>query len=562
MSRFLTLNIGASKAVLAEYALKGKNALTLTGYGEADLTAAGDATGALDAVLSPALAALMREKGIKPAPLVVSLNAQTVFLRPAKFPPVSGDKLDELVRYEIEQNVPFASDEIVSDHQFTGETPEGDKAAMIAAAKIEQVRSVTDAVAGAGLSPVIVDVSPMAVYNAFCFANPKATGCSVILDVGAKTTSLILVEGEKIYTRSIPVAGNTITREIAQAFGCTQEEAEQLKRERGYVSLGGVTEDEDEVSDRVAKIIRTVLTRLHAEISRSINFYRSQQGGNAPERLYLTGGTVRLPQFDEFFHESLQVEVAYLNPFQRIAVGGRVNRNALANDAFTLAESAGLALRMTDLATMKINLMPPELVEHARNVKRIPFVVLGAVAFLAALGVGVFIENGRAERVKEEVTCVEEANGRLGKLEQGLKKAQAQMAGELEACDEFQKLLMSRSDALRRVKAVRKSLLPGMWLTEWKPLKDVDGARIVIRGWKDQLSAIEARRSQKKRATAAELVQAELIKQKVVVPDTVKIVAQKDVKNCMSEFALEMTVAPAAAACPEEAKAGKKKGAR
>ena len=199
MSRFLTLNIGASKAVLAEYQLTGKNSLTLVAYGDADLPAAAEATGALEATLAPAIHRIMREKGIKPAPLVVSLNGQAVFPRFAKFPPVAAEKLEELVRYEIEQNVPFPIDEIVSDHQFTGTTADGEKAAMIVAAKVDQVRNVTDAVAAAGLAPSIVDVSPVAVYNAFRWTNPGATGCSVILDIGSRTTSLILVEGENAY---------------------------------------------------------------------------------------------------------------------------------------------------------------------------------------------------------------------------------------------------------------------------------------------------------------------------------------------------------------------------
>ena len=67
MSRFLTLNIGASNAVLAEYALKGKGALALTAYGEIDLSAAGEAVGSLEATLTPALQRVMREKGIKSA---------------------------------------------------------------------------------------------------------------------------------------------------------------------------------------------------------------------------------------------------------------------------------------------------------------------------------------------------------------------------------------------------------------------------------------------------------------------------------------------------------------
>ena len=574
MSRFLTLNIGASKAVLAEYQLKGKNSLTLTAYGEADLPATSDAAGALEAVLTPALHQIMREKGIKPAPLVVSLNGQAVFPRFAKFPPVSQDKLEEMVRYEVEQNVPFPIDEIVCDHQFTGTTAEGDKAAMIVAAKIDQVRSVTDAVAAAGLTPLIVDVSPMAIYNAFRWSNPGASGCSVILDIGSRTTSLILVEDEKIYNRSIPVAGNTITKDIAQTFGCSLEEAEQLKIERGYVSLGGVSEDEDEVTDRVSKVVRTVLTRLHAEISRSINFYRSQQGGNAPSRLFLTGGCVRLPQLDEFFRETLQVDVGYLNPFAQISIGPKVNRQALANDAFTLAESAGLALRMTDSAAVKINLMPPELVERARTAKRIPFLVLGAACFLAALGVLWFTESGREERTLAKVEAVQARNGGLNKLKDSLAKAQDAARVEQMRCDELQKLLASRSAALRRVKAVRKSLLrespqddarPIMWIVSWEPLKNSDGARVTIRGWSDALKAKEAEIAGKTSGkTAAEVVQMLLMKQHdVIVPESVKIVAQKDIKDCLSEFAISMEFAPPPSLLDDgRNSAGKKKGGR
>ena len=553
MSRFLTLNIGASKAMLAEYQLKGRNSLSLAAYGEADLSSVGEAAGALEATLTPALMQIMREKGIKPAPLVVSLNGQAVFPRFAKFPPVADEKLEELVRYEVEQNVPVPIDEIVSDYQFTGMTADGEKAAMIVAAKVDQVRAVTDAVAAAGLSPFMVDVSPMAVYNAFRWAHPESAGCSVILDIGSRTTSLILVEGEKIYNRSIPVAGNTITKEIAQTFGCSLEEAEQLKLERGYVSLGGVVEDADEIADRVSKVVRAVLTRLHAEISRSINFYRSQQGGEAPVRLFLTGGCVRLPQLDEFFRETLQLEVGYLNPFTRISLGPKVNRQAFANDAFTLVESAGLALRMTDGAAIKINLMPPELVAHARAVKRIPFLAAGALCILAAMGIGISIENGASEKARVQVERYQQANNSLRNLEAKLKAAQTEDRGVRESCDVFQQLLMSRSATLRRVNVVRESLLPGMWIVSWEQIKGseeegrMEGARVTIRGWRDAMSAVESKFANVggRKATAAEMVQMVLKSRNVFVPDSVKIVAQRDVKDCLLEFAISMTFAPA-----------------
>ena len=123
MARIVTLNIGASRAVLAEYAVKGKTGLTLTAYGSADLTGLDwEAEGAAEAVLVPALREAAKAAGIKPGPLNLALNGQMVFPRFTKFPAVSADKLEELVRYEVEQEVPFPIDEIVCDHQFLGQT--------------------------------------------------------------------------------------------------------------------------------------------------------------------------------------------------------------------------------------------------------------------------------------------------------------------------------------------------------------------------------------------------------------------------------------------------------
>ena len=578
MAKIVTLNIGASRAVLAEYALKGKNGLTLTAYGAADLTGLDwEAEGSVEAVLAPALREVSKSVGIKPGPLYLALNGQMVFPRFSKFPTVPADKLDELVRYEVEQEVPFPIDEIVFDHQFLGSTAEGDTAAMIVAAKLDQVTKVTDAVTSVGFNPVVVDAGPMAVLNALKRSYAGLPGGTVVLDIGAKTTSLILMENEKIYLRSIPVAGNAITKEIAQSFGCTLEEAEALKRERGYVSLGGVTEDVDEMSDRVSKIVRATLTRLHAEILRSINFYRSQQGGSAPQRLFITGGSAVLPQIDEFFRETLRIDVDFLNPFGGIGFGPKIDTAALETDAFTLAESAGLALRATESAALSINLMPPALVEKARAVRRIPFLAAGAVAVLGAMALFVVGENRLKDVAEAETSAVEARNNTLRQFETKLKAEQKKASDELAKSDSFQKLMASRFTALTSLATVRRSLLPGMWLTSWEQVKPktedgedaVSLTRVTVRGWRDDLSKLEGehrKQNEGRKMTAEEIVAASLKTMPTVVPGSVKIVSQKDVnsKGVLSEFAIELAFAPPASADPNAKKPAskKRKGAR
>ncbi|MBP5791639.1 MAG: pilus assembly protein PilM [Kiritimatiellae bacterium] len=115
--KFLTLNIGAGGIALAEYESSGSR-LVLSNYGLARLAAPLDAENA-DTVLSPALLEIVREKGIRPGKVAISLSGQMVFPRIAAIPMVGGaEKFEQSIRLEIEQNIPFPIDEMVCDRQL------------------------------------------------------------------------------------------------------------------------------------------------------------------------------------------------------------------------------------------------------------------------------------------------------------------------------------------------------------------------------------------------------------------------------------------------------------
>ena len=465
--KILTLNIGASAIALAEYEAVGSS-LKLVNYGTAALAAPLD-SGDAETILVPALMEIVREKGIKPGKVAVSLSGQMVFPRFAAIPMAGGmDRFEQLVRYEVEQNIPFPIDEMVCDRQILGDTESGDKSVMIVAAKIDQVEGITGALQSAGFVPEVVGVAPFAVTNVLRANAPDDGSCTVLLDIGAKTTSLVILEGEKIYNRSIPVAGNAITKEIAQALGCTLDEAEGYKRENAYVSMGGVTEDEDETLDRISKVCRAVLTRLHAEISRSINFYRSQQGGSAPSRMFLTGGSSVLPQLAEFFQDSLGIEVAYLNPFETIGVGGSVDAEALEMDGAVLAPTAGLALQVAGAAEININLIPQSILDAKAEVARIPFVAAGAAALVGAAAVWLVAAIGATSKIEEQIDPATAAANKAKATFQACEKAAKEFD---EATAEAAKLtaqLARRDEALRHVQIVRGALDPHLWISSWQ----------------------------------------------------------------------------------------------
>ena len=533
--KITALNIGAANIELAEYELGAKGALTLAKYGIAPLAAPLDG-GNAETILAPALLELVREKGFRPGKVAVSVSGQTVFPKFAAIPAAGGaERFEQMVRYEIEQGIPFPIDEMVCDRQILGDTENGDKSVMIVAAKVDQIESITNAVQSAGFSPVLVDVAPIALVNCVRLNRAGDESCVVILDIGAKITSLAIVEGDKVYTRSIPVAGNAVTKEISAALGCTAEEAEVVKREKGYVSLGGVTEDEDEVADRVSKACRAVMSRLHAEISRSINFYRSQQHGGAPSRLYLAGGTALLPQTDQFFAETLGIEVEYLNPFECIAVAPSVDAEALEYDAALLSATAGVAMHVAGSARFAINLLPPSIIAARAEKAKIPVLAAGGVALVAALVLAMLGINSETDVISGQRAAVQSKVDSLSSFDKKVSDASKRLAAAETEAGALRDLLLSRTKAVQRLNTVRDSLAPGiMWIERWEQ------GKITIRGWKDSIKAAAGKAAAGK--TAGEIVVDKLAGRPVIEPGSVKISDMSTVgaKGQVEQFTVEV----------------------
>lgn len=515
--RILALNVGAGHVSLGEFKIATGKQPVLQRYGIAPLGLDPDSEMDPSGFIIAAIGDLMKSSGIKPGPLMMAVSGQMVFPRFVKFPAIAPDKLRAMIQTEAEQNVPFPIDELTWDCQMIGADEMGEQNAMIVAAKTDGIVALTNSIGAARLEPEIVDVAPLAIYN--CVAGGGAgDGCTMVLDVGSRSTNLVFVEEGKVFYRSIPVAGNAITNEIAKTFGIDFKAAEQLKREIGFVALGGVTATDDEDADKASKCIRGVVTRLHAEVNRSINFYRSQQGGSAPSRVLLTGGSAALRHLDTFFREKLRLDVDYLNPFTGLALGSHVNQEKASSDFLQLAEIAGLALRRAGMGRVEINLMPPNLVQKKTFRRQAPVLIASAAALAAAAGMLCLAAGEKAGLAEYERDAY---GAKLRGLESVGSKINARVK-EREAIaadmEQYRSLVASRDRVLRSVDDIRGSMLPGTWLvsfesTEIEPAADkgdeeeegrsrrrrdedaapkkVPGYRIVAKGFQDVLRRVE-----------------------------------------------------------------------
>lgn len=534
--RILTLNIGAGQITLAEFKLtSGKNPELLQ-YGSAPLGLEPDSDMDPSGFIIAALQDIMRDKGIRPGPLMMAVSGQAVFPRFVKLPVVSKDKIRAMIQAEAEQNVPFPIDELTWDYQLIGTGNDlGEQNAMIVAAKTDSIVALTNSIAAAGLEPETVDVAPLAIYNCVCCCNPGLSGCSMVLDIGSRSTNLVFIEDGKVFYRSIPVAGNAITQEIAKTFQVDFREAEKMKLEAGFVALGGVTAAEDDATDRMSKCIRSVVTRLHAEVNRSINFYRSQQGGSVPAKVYLTGGSSILQYMDTFFREKLKVDVEFLDPFSAITLGPRVDADMAASEFHQLAEAVGMAVRKNGAAKVEINLMPPNLVDKKTFRRRIPFFAIAGIALVGAAFFALLAGGVKSEYAAKGKSDVD---SRLSKFSSTSKQIAAEgenRAAVIAELEQYRKLIEDRTLMVQRLDAIRASMLPGMWVVSMTSNPGEATVEIVCRGFTDALQ-----KSEKGGKTAPELFGANLLRQ-APFAEPLRILQQKDVEglaNKVREFKL------------------------
>ena len=162
-----------------------------------------------------------------------------------------------------------------------------------------------------------------ALANAFRYNYSDLEGCSLLIDLGAKTSNVLLFEKNKFYARSINVGANAITQEFGAEAKLPFAEAKKFKIAEGLVSLGGAYEEPDNPKvAAVSKVARNVLTRLHLQVNQTIQFYRTQQGGAAPVRVFLCGGGSIMPYATQFFQEKLNGVDQYACGFAWVEVYG------------------------------------------------------------------------------------------------------------------------------------------------------------------------------------------------------------------------------------------------
>lgn len=473
---FLSLDFGAGSLKMAEFELEEAGALLLKQYGTKSLGLEGSQEAARDTVLRKAIQELMAEKAFGARKANVCAPGFHVFSKFVKLPPVDASKVTQIIQYEAQQNVPFPLEEVVWDYQILGTTPSGELEVLLVAIKADVVEGLFRTAEATGLRLQLVDVSPAALCNAFRFNYGDLEGCTMLLDIGAKTSNLLFFEKGKVYSRGINIGANSITQDFAAEAKMKFAEADKVKIAEGFVSLGGAYEEpENPHQAAISKIARQVMTRLHIQVNQTIQFYRGQQGGSAPQRLFLAGGASVMPYTAQFFAEKLNVPVEYFNPFRNVQIDPAINLEELARVAHSFGEIVGLGLRNVAQCPVELNLVPKSIRKRQQLDQKKPYFI----AAVFSLVLMVFVYGWFYDRVADvKAASLAEINRDVEPLaasEAELLKHEGQIKQTKEELDMFGTWMRQRfywADLLTNVATIlldveRKHSRPGVEAGVW-----------------------------------------------------------------------------------------------
>ena len=340
----LGLDIGSSSVKLV-HLKEGKRGYQLLAWGEAPLPPEAVVDNQLmnSAAIVEAIRELVAQQKVKAKDVASGVRGHSVIIKRISMPFMSQEDLDESIQWEAEQYIPFDVKDVNIDTQIL--TPQADAAGqmdvLLVAAKKDMINDFTSVCAEAGLTVTVVDVDAFSVQNAFEASYPQAPGQPVVLiNVGAAVTNInIVANGLATFTRDITVGGNAFTEEIQKQLNISAEEAEALK-------VGGQGESDAVVPQEVERVIQGVADQMGGEIQRSLDFHAATAPDVHPTRVYLSGGTARIPALFKVIEQRAGVPVEILNPFKNIEVDNRkFDPAVIMNAAPAAAVAVGLALR-------------------------------------------------------------------------------------------------------------------------------------------------------------------------------------------------------------------------
>lgn len=279
---------------------------------------------------------LHTEAGISSRDVTISIPESLCFTRTIKFPLLTDSEISSAVKWESEQYIPIPVNEAIIQHTILERrenTSPPEVLVLLVAAPRAIVEKYVKIVQAAGLNPVAVETELMALTRALAPVDKTV----LLVDLGASSTDIAISKrGLLSFSRSIPIAGEAFTRALSQGLGINAQQAEEYKKTYGLST--------SDLEGKVKGALDPVLNMVVDEIKKAIHFYQTEEKGESPSAIMVSGGSSAMPQIVAMLTSLLGIEVLVANSFGKIQIDPATAKK-LANYSPLYAVSVGLALR-------------------------------------------------------------------------------------------------------------------------------------------------------------------------------------------------------------------------
>jgi type IV pilus assembly protein PilM len=308
--------------------------------------------------------------------VVVSVPGQASFTRFVKLPPVEKKKIPDIVKFEAEQQIPFPIEEVIWQYQIFEDPDSPDVEVGLFAMKRTDIQEMLSYFEQAGVEVDVVQMAPLALYNYMTFDAQAPEGEATILaDVGADKTDLVVADGPRIWTRTIQIGGNNFTEALVRAFKLSFAKAEKLKRSAAT----------SKYARQIFQSMRPVFSDLVQEIQRSVGYYTSLHRETRFKRMIGLGSGFKLPGLQKFLEQNLNMTVVRVDTVNNVRVAPEANAAAFNENVLSAAVTYGLAAQGLGLTRIQSNLLPEEIETRRRWAAKRPWFAAAAAVILLAL---------------------------------------------------------------------------------------------------------------------------------------------------------------------------------
>ncbi len=297
----------------------------------------GDAAQGDFSPITEAIRRMLQRSRVRTRAVASALPGSSVIVKIISMPSGMRDEvIEEQIRYEGQQYIPFPMDQVNFDFSVLGTDPErkGYQQILLVASKRDHVEDRAAILEGAGLKPKIIDIRQFSLWGLYTHLYPgDATSKSsiVLVEIGGLSSGLHVFErGQPVYSRDHNFGAARLIDRIVQHFGLTEEDAQRMQR------FGGLPAGYEQ------EVLKPFVLETGREILRALDFFQASMPDIHVDKVVLFGTGANLPGICE---QLAGFTVENPDPFQGMAIGPNVNERFLRDERSSMAVACGLALR-------------------------------------------------------------------------------------------------------------------------------------------------------------------------------------------------------------------------